>query len=92
MSASNSYVLNEYFSHIVSCVTGLCCYLFVVVIISHRTGIILVSDVPGYAPASLDFAYLINKLIYYYNRDGCEEFEIFNYIVSYIMLHDQMIA
>jgi len=51
-----------------------------------------VLDVPGYAPASIGFPQLINRLIYYYNRDGCEEFEIFNYIVSRIMLHDQMIA
>ena len=41
---------------------------------------------PRYAPASLRFALIVNRLIYYYYyRYGCEEFEIFNYNV--LMYH-----
>jgi len=57
------------------------CYSFMVVIVTYSTGIIRVLDMPRYAPASLGFALLINRSIYYYTRYGCEEFEIFNYTV-----------
>ena len=42
-------------------------------------GIIL--GMPRSAPASLGFPWLINRLIYCCYKYGCEEFEIFIYIV-----------
>ena len=51
------------------------------VIITHLTGIILVLGTPRYALASLGFTWLTDRLIYCYCKYGCEEFEMFNYIV-----------
>ena len=47
---------------------------------------------PIYTPALLGFAKLISRLIFSCYKHGCEELEMFNYIILLYMLYEYLLA